>query len=265
MSPINIPLENWLMVTDNSKVTSTECVKILSGDCVKEESISSIMRKQASGQVLVIAELVLAINNVLNTDTLLWPEGIREDFSNIGLFFNSETNEPEFKIILTKEDATEDELVANESNPLLVTFQLRNPVFINNEKPALLNILMQPDVSEALLSGQIPNLKVNDTAPTLRLMLLDDTVVDSLTDYMIKTDLSLIHKVAVCRYFNKVINGLIHEDMIDKIITIKEIVNKNNQSEFFMSIDVYGQVILLTMVYDEDYNPNEEEENFEDA
>ncbi len=263
MSPINIPLDVWLGDASNGGFKPSEYIAIKTIGIMQPDFPIDSYRKDADGQVLVCAEFINTINNNLNTDTMLWLEGIREDLSNFGFFRNEENGKFYFSLILGEEEAPDLALVKEHGSPLMFSFELTTEPFITNEKSTLLDLLMSSDLSEVLNQDLAAVFSVLPDAPKARIIKVGEDSLEQLRSYLIKVESNSIYKVAVARYFNKVIPGLIHEDMMDKIIRVGEIQKEDDQTEFFMSIDIYGQVFLINVTYDPTFDPNGEEDESE--
>lgn len=253
MSPIDIPLENWLCTFNEGKLTSSEYVKVHEIGTVSKDFDTKKMLKSADSQVLVCAEMIQYFNNQLNTDKLLWLEGVREDLSNLAMIYNQKTNNTMFIIILTKNDIEGFQPVEDNENPIVIHFTLRNEVFISNEKPRFMELVTKPAIAEVLSGSMVAKLQVHPKAPQLRITIIEEGEGESSDQFLIKEDQNSIYTTAILKYINKVYPDFIHEDMVSKIITIKEM-QRDDITEFFISFDIFGKVFLIGVVYDEIFN-----------
>lgn len=260
MSPINIPLENWLGALTDNKLISSEVVQIKRIGLVDPNFDFKVFLKQSDAQVLTCAELIFAINDVLNTDKTLWPEGIRQDLSNIA-YVEDDKGECHYTLVMTKDDTEDYDLVLREEAPVIVKFTLRNPRFIEATNPVFMELITSQEFNAPLNRGDAVSFNTNEGAPMMRVMTLHENSPEAAHRYMIKTPIEDLFKVSVVRYFNKVIPSFIHEDMMDKILVIQEVENEKGQTEFVLSFDLYGRIYLLYVVYDPTYDPKALEED----
>ena len=259
MSSINIPLENWLAEIADNKVKSMTPVKVKSVAILSEGFDYTQMTKMSEAQKLVCSELVIYLNNVLNTDTLLWPEGLREDFSNIALV-KKENGEACFTIVIDKDELDEGTVFVPDTEGLvLIEFTLRNDIFVGVDSAGLMDMLLDPDLSKALFTGDAAVIAVRPNAPEVRLMYVDEDESDpSFSRFLLKGDYEPVLKTAIARYVNKVTNNSLSDELMEHLLHFCEI-TREDKTEFLMSFDLFGRVIFMGVDYVEGYNPNPQE------
>lgn len=258
MSPINIPVENWLGEIINGKFKGNDIVKVTEIRGVNDEAtLLENFVKKSDTEIIVIAEMIKMVNDHLDTDILLWLDGIREDMSNISATMVENSDVMTFHLVVNKEDLPDFEFV-NKSNAIYIKFEMVNESFINSEEDTFIGLITNPQLCEELNRGMAISFSKTPESPKFMLTQITEDH-NALNDYVIPRTYPSIVKAAICRYFNKVIPGVIHEDMFDKILTIKE-AETEGCTKFYLSLEVYGRTYLMSVEYNPTYNPQEEED-----
>lgn len=273
MSPTLIPLENWLgyfKENGNSKTdrkfVSTECFKVLDLGVLKD--FNGFESHQALAN-LFGTELVLGINNILNTDISLWPEGVNEDFSNVAYYLDEESGQYKFQIIINGdniEGGFETTIINKEGveevvNQFAFTVIPKFNTFIDNEKDVFMNLITTGEFSDNLNSNLAIVAKVRETAPQFRLMKIDLNTMPDMYKYDTVSEVSPLMKVGICRYINKCFPNVIHEDMVSKLKHFSLMEKPDDQLLMFgVSFDIFGYLYFISVEYfkNYDFNPVDE-------
>lgn len=215
---------------------------------------------------LVGCEYVLGINGSLNTDIPMWPEGIKEDCSNIYTRL-VEGGKFETCIIIDIDDIEDNECWkffnqdTGEYHKLLAFHvEPKFEFFITNDKPNFIDFITRSVAATDIANGMAANCQISKDAPKFRVMKLGEVQMKDMPDYFEPGRLSNAIKTAVVRYFNKVSNDLIHENMLDDIINIRVGQTEDNEEMIMFSIEVLGQIYLFTVEYKPDFELEVEEE-----
>lgn len=264
-----IPFDVWmgsLVEVDGYKS------KIENGECftVKEIMIASELQHNpnlAAMSKLIGCEYVIGINGCLNTDIPMWPEGIAEDCFNIRTVFVKETGKFKTTIIIDI-DTIEDNDCWKIFDPdsgehhkyLAFHVEPKFEFFITNDKPNFIDFITRSVAATDIANGMAANCQISKDAPKFRVMKLDEAQMKDMPDYFEPGRLSNAIKTAVVRYFNKVSNDLIHENMLDDIINIRVGQTEDNEEMIMFSIEVLGQIYLFTVEYKPDFELEVEEE-----
>lgn len=268
-----IPIDVWLGVF-NLVVNEQKPIKrsFLAGECFKVLGIGipkEITKSDFDPNIFLLGtELVLGINNILNTDIPCWPEGWAEDFSNLKLNFDTNLQKYNFVIEIHKDDIEDPEYVTAIINGVqkvndVVSYVIepRFDSFIDNTKPTFMNLLtMEIEQSMALAAGNSLVCKRDDNAPVFRITKVDLDKETAIAPLLVhQNDLPEIYKTAVIRYINLISNDLFHEDMVEKIIRITMQELTTNENQIVISFEIFGQTYLVTAIFVPGYQLPEEE------
>lgn len=276
MSPSLIPLENWLgyFKETTDQTSGKTAYKFISSECFTVTNLGVLKTFNGFDSNQVMAnifgtELVLGVNNVLNTDISLWPEGICEDFSNVIYYHDPEDDQYKYQVIINSDDI-EGGMEIKAINPTGVeevvsqfafTIIPKFNTFLNNEKDVFMEVITKSEIGNSLSQNLAAVGKSRDGAPEFKLLKLDVEATPDLHKFFTKTELSDLMKVGICRYINKCFPDLIHEDMVSKLKHFSLMEKPDGTLEFGTSFEIFGFLYLITTDYfpDYDFNPVDED------
>lgn len=273
-----IPLDIWLgSYKDRTNKASGKTERsFVSSECFRVESmgiLNTSPQKDYEFNVhnfLIGSELVLGINNKLNTDVPCWPEGLAQDFSNLVVSFDEKKDDYVFGIVLNIGDIEDIEFVTVDGpeghkpyDQVIYFISPRFESFINNEKPTFLNLLtMQIEDSMALAVGNALVGSINEEAPQFRVMKVNLEKHPEFAFLESPVTLPDQCRIGIIRYINKIAGDLIHEDMVEKLNHVRIQKNPDEAFEILTSWNIFGQLYLITAIFVHDYElPEEEHEN----
>lgn len=276
MNSLTIPLDVWLgnfnkIDDENFKYNfeATGCFNVKQVDISKKPFL--LERNQPLAYIHG-TELVIGINAFLNTDVDLWPEGIKEDFSNVIYYKDDEDGKYKFLIFIEGEEI-EDGLsieVENEAKEVEVVSNFaflvepKFDVFLNNEKDTFMSLITNSSYTKPLNEGMAAVGAIRKCAPKIRIMKINLETNPDLHYFDTPSEISNLTKVGICRYINKCFPDLIHGDMVEKVKHVNLLTNEKEEASIAISVTLFGFLYFISVDYVTDYNFGEELENDDD-
>lgn len=272
-----IPLETWLghyTMIPMSKGSEETVRAFKQSQCVKTHMVGMLpdnhLIKPTIFNRFIGGEFVIGINNLINTDVMCWPEGIKEDFSNLHISFDKEKQKFVYQLILNINDVEDKEffqLVDEENGDELI--ETENVIFViepkficnlDNQSTMFMDLLTSNgQASTELANGLAMVARIAEGAPEFTILNVD---LETYPTYIFLTEEHEFPEtivIGICRYLNKVTNGIIHEDMVEKIKHIRIMETEDNKEKAVISIDLFGKLYMISATIDFSYTTQEEQ------
>lgn len=273
MIPTTIPADTWLgylaETTDPSSGLAKK--KLVSGPCFNIEFAGEYKDEDLENfnftfSEVVVAELVRAVNVMVGTDVIIWPEGIREDGSNIVISSNGKEDYTILAFIDGDQLETPLSLTCLDENSekkqvTKMVFRL-NPKFewfVDNDKSTFLYFITDPETSHNLSNDKVVSGRIKEGFPRFKFWELDLEKQPELHALDTTTEIADITKVALCKYINKVCPKFIHSDMVRNVKHVGSHI-KDGQVYLIASIELFGSLYVIDVEYQPHFNFNSKEE-----
>lgn len=264
-----IPLETWFGYTekieDKTVFKAGQPFKFKGVGPISDETIESLNNNLPSIHRLVVMEFVIGINAILETDIMMWPEGIREDGSNFLFKFNKATGKLEsIQLWIDTLEVEDREKIAfrlgedEEQSRYVASDVLPNFSFvINNETTIFMDLITDPETAEVLRGGGGVTAKLVEGAPAVTVIKVDpEAAIGHLAEEIVSRE---ILNVAFVRYINKYFPNLIHEDLISLIVNSGVVEDDNGNEVVYVTFKIGGVYYCARAVFDYDYQLPEHE------
>lgn len=265
-----IPIENWLGVFKNDAVENITASnrRFVSGECFRVKDIGvpfpGYAHKESSYTTLAGGELVLGINNILNTDVICWPEGIKEDFSNIHLQVNPENGKDQYVVFIDDIDVEDKEYLTIKTkttgeltkHPFVVfVLEAKFDVFIDSTDPVFVDFITEAsETSIALASGKAIAGNITADSPNFIISVIPEEELNGKNSFIYQKQANpLALVIGAVRYVNKITQNIIHEDMIPFIRNVWLVVNKEGDEEIVLCFDFFGKIYAVSSLWDPKY------------